>query len=74
MDTSEQWFTLDNRGGPIWPHHRSRRSASCAGRHDRRLQKLAMPAGVLTALGERDAIASTEHRAGAASQAMITNS
>jgi hypothetical protein len=18
MDTSEQWFTLDNRGGPIW--------------------------------------------------------
>jgi hypothetical protein len=33
------------------------------------------PAGVLTALSERDAtIASTEHRAGAVSQAMITNS
>jgi hypothetical protein len=39
------------------------------------LEKLAMPAEVLTALSERDAtIASTEHRAGAASQAMITNS
>jgi hypothetical protein len=38
-------------------------------------EKLAMPAEVLTALSERDAtIASTEHRAGAASQAMITNS
>jgi hypothetical protein len=39
---------------------------------DRRLEKLAIE--VLTALGERDAtIAATEQRAGAASQAMITD-
>ena len=45
------------------------------GGHDRRLEKLAVPAEVLTALSERGStIASTEHRAGAASQAMITNS
>jgi hypothetical protein len=45
------------------------------GGHDRRLEKLAMPAEVLTALSERDATRpSPEHGAGAALQAMITNS
>jgi hypothetical protein len=39
--------------------------------HGRRLEKLAIE--VLTALGERDTIAATEQRAGAALQAMITD-
>jgi hypothetical protein len=50
----QRWFTAGRR----------RRSPAPA----RRLEKLAMPVEVLTLLSERDAtIASTEHRAGAAS-------